>query len=188
MGKQHWPLVALSVAGLGVGFLAGWNMRAPVTVVQYRDRIRSFEGEAEHAGKADAHTTSTMRVAGPTIRVFSRTIRVPDGTIATETERHESGGTTDSKTVADVKIEYRDRERLVYRDRDVTRTEEAAQLPQWSASIQAGASIVEPLISLPKVSRGVLGFSIERRIAGPFTAGVWASSVGAAGVSIGARW
>lgn len=182
-----WSLIGLTVAALAVGFGSGWALKTSPTVVQYRDQETSLDKAAEREGSETAKTATIARIESPTVRIVTRTIRVPDGTITTETERNETGGTASTATTAEAHVEYRDRERIVYQDRETVRVEAAAP-PTWGVSVQAGASLTEPLISLPVVSRGVLGLTVERRLFGPINAGVWINSMGAGGVSLGARW
>jgi hypothetical protein len=181
---KHWQIASLALL---IGAAGGWALRGSQKVVEYRERVVSVEASRDSEGKSEQRTVNVTRIERPTVRVVTRTIRVPDGTITTEQERHETGGATDTKVEAEIRIEYRDREKLVYRDRQVERIERPA-LPTWGVSVQAGAALVEPLIVLPGVSRGLLGVTVERRLFGPVNAGVWVSSVGAGGVSVGARW
>lgn len=58
--------------------------------------------------------------------------------------------------------------------------------PAWRVALQAGASLREPAI--PLTGPLVLGVQVEHRIAGGVSAGVWANTVGAAGVSLSAEF
>lgn len=53
--------------------------------------------------------------------------------------------------------------------------------PDWRVGVLVGASLREPLV--PIAGPLVLGASVERRIVGPFTLGVWGLTSGAAGLS-----
>lgn len=53
--------------------------------------------------------------------------------------------------------------------------------PDWRVGALVGASLREPL--LPIAGPLVLGAHVERRIAGPFTMGLWFTTGGAAGLS-----
>lgn len=184
---SNWKEAAVYAVIGAAGFWLGTLATDGEPPSRSLDHSKSLDAIAEHQGKESTKAASITRIEAPTIKIVRRTIRVPDGTITTEEERNESGGLTNAQTTAESRIEYRDREKVVYKDRETVRIERPA-LPTWSLSLQAGASLVEPLVSLPAVSRSVLGLTVERRLFGPFNAGVWVNSVGAGGVSIGARW
>jgi hypothetical protein len=54
--------------------------------------------------------------------------------------------------------------------------------PQWRVGVDVGASLREPLV--PLYGPVVVGARVERWIAGPVWLGAWASTSGAAGVSV----
>lgn len=160
------------VAGVVVGLV--WE--EPETRVEervvYRDRV--VQGEARE--------TVVTRVESPTVRVVTRTVRVPGGATTTEEERTETGGVATSAGETVVRVEYRDRD--VERERIVERE----ALPTWRVSALAGASLREPLLEVPGASWAVLGASVERRVAGPVYVGAWATTAGVGGVSLGVTW
>lgn len=60
-----------------------------------------------------------------------------------------------------------------------------AARPQWSVTALAGASLGSPLHLIPGLPGPlVVGAQLERRILGPLSAGLWATSSGAGGVSV----
>lgn len=54
--------------------------------------------------------------------------------------------------------------------------------PDWRVGVLAGASLRDP--ALPLSGPLVLGVEVDRRIVGGVSAGVWANTVGAAGVAV----
>jgi hypothetical protein len=54
--------------------------------------------------------------------------------------------------------------------------------PSWRVAVLAGASLRAPL--LPLAGPLVLGAEVDYRLAGPLSAGLWASTSGAAGLSL----
>ena len=69
---------------------------------------------------------------------------------------------------------------------DTETSRDETRAPLWSFAIQAGASIPEPLLTLPGAPHAVVGISVDRKIWGQVRGGVWISSMGAAGVEV--RW
>lgn len=174
--------IAITAAALIVGVAAGWVTRGATPArVEYRDRVEFRDREV--GGQSSA--TTIARVEGPVIRIVSRETKAPDGTVTKTTEKTQSGGTKSTVAKVETKVEYRDR--TEYRDREVVRVA-PAPLPTWRVSVHGGATLVEPLISIPGAPRAVVGASLERRVAGPLWAGAWANTSGAAGLSVGVMW
>ena len=163
------------------GAVASVALRKPARV-EYRER------EVVKWREKEASTTNVAvtKTEGPSMRVQwrERVVTKPGGvTIVDRWHDHEDKGPTTTKA-EEQKIVVR--EVAVDKIRDVARIETRA--PTWDVSLMGGASAREPLVAVPGAPWAVLGLSVQRQIAGPFTAGAWVSSVGAAGVSIGMRW
>ena len=176
---RPWLLALLAfIGGAAIGTAA---FRRPARV-EYREKEVVKFREAE----TKAATVTVARVEGPTMRVEWREkiVKEPGGTVIVERwrEREDKGAVSTNASAATVEV----REVSVDKIRDVVRIETRA--PAWRLSLTPGVSMREPLISLPSASHAVLGVALERQIVGPFSAGVWASSVGAAGVIVGVAW
>lgn len=124
-------------------------------------------------------------------------VRAPDGTITSNT-RVEDKSTTDTRATDQVDTKKSEATTTVT-VREVTRIEERLRLverppPDWSASVLAGGAVpalwgAEPLSYAPALPRAlVLGATLERRVAGPISAGVWATSRLDAGVALRLTW
>lgn len=170
----HYGAVA---AALALAFLGG-RMSAPGPSVEVREKERIVYRDREQTN------TKIATVAAPAVRTvyLDRTITVPGGTVTIEKWR-------DVEHKGEVKTTAEEQTVLIREVdvvRDVVRIETRA--PTWGVSLMGGASVAEPWLTLPVASRAVVGVSVERHIVGPFSAGAWASSFGAGGVSLGARW
>lgn len=169
--RRRQLLVAGSVVlALAAAFSAG-RFTAPERVqvreverVEWRDRI--VEKRVEVAAAARVETRVVYRD-----RVITK-----DGTV-TEHEVERSGAVTETKTETKV-----DRAEEHEGKREVVREVRVEVRPDWRAAVLVGASVREPL--LPVAGPLVVGVEVDRRIIGGLSAGVWASTVGAAGVSL----
>jgi hypothetical protein len=176
---RSW-IIAL-IAFVGGAAVGATTFRRPARV-EYREKEAIKWREKESVASA----VSVARVEGPTVRVEwrERTVTEPGGTVIVERWREREDKGPVSTNLAATKIEVR--EVQVDKVRDVLRIE--TRTPTWRASLMPGVSMTEPLISLPSASRAVLGVAIERQIVGPFSAGIWASTSGAAGISAAVAW
>lgn len=163
------PWVALVVVGLAA-FFAG-RFSAPREVeerVEYRTEYRTKTVEVvrwKTAKAVDTRTTSTP-VLLPTLD-GGVVLAAATVTETRERERHEGGQETSTNTDGSSRAEEQ---------RKVT------QQPDWRLGAQVGASLRDPL--LPLAGPLVVGVSAERRIVGGVSAGLWANTVGAAGVGV----
>lgn len=170
VGLFSMALVLVAAAAFSAG-----RFSAPREVeerVEYRTEWRTKTVEVVRWRTARAVDTRT--VTTPVL------LAVPDGgtvlAASTTTESHTretSGGASDTSS----STQGADQQQL---SRKVT------QQPDWRLGAQVGASLRDPL--LPIVGPLVVGVSVERRIAGGISAGVWGSTAGAAGLSISAEF
>lgn len=158
-------LLAL-VAAFGAGRLS-----APLKVqtrdverVVFKDRV------------VEKIVTVTQAAKVETKIVYRDRVVTKDGTI-TEHEV-EKTGTAENVTKTDdaVKVATRAAE-----TDHQTETKTTLQ-PDWRVHLQVGASLRDPL--LPIAGPLVIGVQVDRRIIGGLSAGVWASTYGAAGLGV----
>lgn len=129
------------------------------------------------------------------VKVIRITEKAPDGTTRI-TETSEDKSKIASKTESQSKerqVETKIVEKLVYQDREVTKTVERSR-PQWALALQPGFDVAGALgrgdgYSLLPSSGSVLrhvviGASLERRILGPVSGGIWANTAGMGGVTL----
>ncbi len=129
------------------------------------------------------------------VHTTKKTVKAPDGTITTEVETTDKTK-TESKTETheqEKKVEVRVEERLVYKDRETIKTIERNR-PQWSLELQPGFDFGSAIgggarynlfpSSIGVLKHAIVGMSIERRIIGPFSGGIWANSAGMAGLTL----
>ena len=170
-------LIVMSLMVLAAGGVTGASFRRPGRV-EIREHERIVYKDREQTN------VKIATISAPVVRTvyLDRTITVPGGTVTIEKwrEREDKGEVKTSAEEQTVII------REVDKVRDVVRIETRA--PTWDVSLLAGASLREPLVAVPSASWAVVGASVQRQIVGPFTAGVWINSVGAAGVSAGMRF
>lgn len=163
-------MVAGVLAALAGAFVAG-RYTAPVQVqtrdierVVYRDRVV----EKIVATKAEAKTETKV--------VFRDRVITKEGEIREhEVERTASRDELAVK-VADSKTEERQVEKVIEHTSTVTLR------PDWRVAVLAGASLKPP--ALPLAGPLVVGLEVDRRLVGGLSAGVWASSSGAAGAAV----
>lgn len=165
-----WRRVAFTAAScvlVAIAAFSAGRFSAPVEIderVEYRTEWRTREVTRWRTARAvDTKTTST-----PVL------LPVPDGGVVlatattTETrEREHADGTATTDTSGNTAGSS-------------TRT--VTLRPDWRVGVQAGASLVAPAV--PLTGPLVIGVSVERRIVGGVSAGLWANTVGAAGASL----
>jgi hypothetical protein len=159
--------VGAAVLLFGGGMYAGSRV-APTRVqtrdverVVYRDRTVSVAVAAKTETRAETRHTVRTRVTRPDGTREERT----ETTRGVDVERREA--TASAQTV--------ERERLVYRDREV-KVERAR--PDWRAGALVGVDPFHPL------SGFVYGATVERRVLGPVWLGAWGLSSRAVGLSL----
>jgi hypothetical protein len=131
-----------------------------------------------------------------TVRVLTKNEKTGVVTVTTTTDdksKSESTSQIQDKTKSE---EKKTEDRVVYRDREVTKTIERAK-PQWSLAVMPGFefapafgmgaqpfNLLSPL-PLKHVMANVL---VERRLAGPLFIGAWASTHLDGGLSLRLEW
>lgn len=162
-------LTAAAAAALGISFAAGRYSRRPVTV----DRV--VTRDVVHTVTAEQHTASVaqvLTVEGPT-RVVWRKLDCPSGKPSEEIIEERGPVRTEAATqqAARTEVQTRDVEHVVEKVRMVPVRDDwhAAALVGWHGA-------------------PVYGASVDRRIAGPLTLGVAATTERAVYVTVGVRW
>ncbi len=181
--RYHKPVLAGAVICLCVGSYAiGRYATAPEVV--YQEKV--VEVEVEKVVEVEKIVEKKVYVASTQKRERRHTteVKAPDGTV-TKTETVDTGEKTDVKTTEDRATErVVEKEVVKYVDREV----QAARTnpPDWKATPLLGANL--PAIlgakAFDPLKQLSAGLNVERRIAGPFSAGVWGLSSGQVGVSV----
>lgn len=161
----------LAVVLVGVAAFSAGRFSAPREVeerVEYRTewKTKTVEVVKWRTAKSVASKTTTTPVL----------LAAPDGgvvlaaTTTIETREHETGsGGSESTSEAN-------------RNSSGETQRKVTQQPDWRIGAQVGASLRDPL--LPIAGPLVFGVTVDRRISGGVSAGLWGSTVGAAGVGV----
>lgn len=100
----------------------------------------------------------------------------PDGTTVDRSIEHE--GAREDSTATETSRRTEDRAE----QKDSERVSVTTSLPSWRIGAQVGASMRQPALVI--TGPLVVGVSVERRIVGGVSAGLWANTVGAGGASL----
>ena len=171
MSTRAKVFAVLGVLLLVAGAFSVGRFSAPLQVetkeiekVVYKDRVQVVEKIVEVKGKTETKIVYRDRVITKdgtvTEREVEKTATKEDTTKRSDGERwetHEGSGTRE--TVSTVTLR-----------------------PNWRVGLLAGASLREPFVQL--AGPLVLGASVEYRIVGGLSAGLWINTVGAAGLSL----
>lgn len=167
---RRWIKLALLALGLVVAAFSAGRFSAPE---QVRERIeyRSLAVEDITAGfkwgKASTRTRTVKRDVVTTITDAGTTI--VDKTI----EREGEGATENAEAT----------EKIARTESTEKIAEKITTLrPDWRIGVQIGASLRAPALHI--TGPLVLGASVERRIVGGVSLGLWANTVGAGGASV----
>lgn len=180
--------VALALVALA--YLAG-RRSAPAKVVT-RDVVRTEvqTRDVVHTQVVhDVQTVHDVQVQTRTVTV-TRWAKAPDGTVTVTQEARQDEQEDRHATKAAETKEQAARETDAHQVAQETRTVTVtAGRPQWSVTALAGASLGSPPRLIPGLPGPlVAGVVLERRILGPVSAGLWATSSGAGGVSVRLEW
>lgn len=162
-----WWARALALVALAVAAFSAGRFSTPIEVEErtdvrtvYRDRV--VEKRTEAAARVETRV------------VYRDRIVKPDGTkIEREIEKSGTAETVENKID---RVEERQAEKTI----EIVKRVEVR--PDWRVSVSAGASLREPLV--PIAGPLVIGLEVDRRIIGGVSAGVWASTQGAAGLAV----
>jgi hypothetical protein len=174
------------LALLALAYLAG-RRSAPAKVVT-RDVVRVETQTRDVVKTQVVHDVQTVHDTATQVRTVTvtRWAKAPDGSPVVTQETHqesatEAHATKAAETKATTAAEH-DARQVAQETRTVTVT---AERPQWSVTALAGASLGSPPRLVPGLPAPlVVGVALERRILGPLSAGLWATSSGAGGVSV----
>lgn len=178
--RRRW-LWTLAAAALGAAFLAG-RATAPQPIAARQDEATvAREATASQAARAAVETARTQQAAA----VRTRTVRVPvlldcpaGGTplVATKevtTTESASLATREGATATRASGSFEgSREAGAARSLEASRAERA-----WRAHLLAGARF-----GTGDAPRAIVGAALERRLAGPLSAGLWGAAELPAGV------
>lgn len=167
--RQRIAIALGAVLALGLAFSAG-RFTAP----------REVETRVDWRDLSTAELTRGMNFT----RTVTRTVYRDVVTVVTD-----AGTTITDRTIEREGDDTAARETLAAKRTDSstgTSSRTVTAQPAWRVALQAGASMREPAI--PLTGPLVLGVQVEHRIAGGVSAGVWANTVGAAGVVLSAEF
>lgn len=171
MTARQWiAVVGVVLVAAALGFSAG-RFLGPEKVetrIEYRDLT------VDELLKGVTFTKTVNRIVYRD--VVTTVVAYPDGGTATTTAdrsiEHEGSDTARTEDLAS--------RRSTTSEGSSSRT--VTLRPDWRVTGQVGASLVDPKLSI--AGPLVIGLGVEKRILGGVSAGVWANSVGAAGVSV----
>jgi hypothetical protein len=164
-----------------LGALAGTCSResaAPVRVelhetehVEQREQEseRKVEHQVADEKKVERRTVERTRIAHPD----GTTVEHQVETFNADTERHQETA----------RVEVREIERVVYRDREIEKKVELVPR-NWRAGALVGLDVSRASLVPPSPGPLVFGAHVERRIAGPVWVGAWGVTSGAVGLSL----
>jgi hypothetical protein len=161
---DHWKLAgACLFFGAVVGVYIGHGT-VPAKVIEKVVTVEVAKATTEEVTVIEEKAKMTIVV---------HTTWEPDGTVTRE-ERAEEEKVREIEVVREVETE-----RIVFKDRE--KVTEAAQ-PQWRVTLDLGMSPLAKKEGIPGLPGGIATIGGERRIAGPFWIGAWASSEVSGGI------
>lgn len=194
--KKLGLFVLVAVGLVGGGYAAG-RYASPEKVV-VTEKIKVVEKEVvvrvvETEKVLDAIKNVSQQKNIKTVKV---TEKKPDGTVTVREEKSDTSK-TDSQTKVKEEEKTKAAETIIKEvivEKEVTKTIERSR-PNWSLALQPGFDVAGALgygspYSLLPVSdnfllrHAILGVSVERRLLGPLSTGLWANSSGAGGITI----
>lgn len=181
MKAYHLQIAVIIGSALFLGAVAGRYASPAKVVVQ--EKVKTVEVEKQVVVVQEHVKVERVEVATESrhVRRQETTTRAPDGTTTTvKTEEEATDKSTTAVVVAEAKkdtfAETSKREATESKSKTVTESR-----PQWKASALAGVDLAT---ALHGELRPIYGGALERRVLGPFSAGVWALSNGTAGLSM----
>lgn len=158
-------LLALAGAFVGGRFSAPLQVQTIDTVkIEFLDREVVREVVREVKAKAETRI------------VYRDVVTTKEGTVTVHEVEKTDTKTDSVKTDEGVKVS--DRVATV----DSTHQQTVTLRPNWRVGLQVGASWPKPLLTI--AGPLVLGLSVDYRIVGGLTAGLWVNTYGAAGVGL----
>ena len=182
--SPRW-LIAVPIA-LALGLAIGRYSRSPNVVtrdvvrteVQYRDRVQT----------QIVHDVQTVHDVATQVRTVTVTkwAKAPDGSPVVTQETHaEQDRQAETKAQGHTQAQQQ-RETDVHQVTVETHVVEAR--PAWSASVLAGGRLGGRRLVDTLPAPLVVGVALERRILGPVSAGLWATSGMAGGLTVRVDW
>lgn len=167
--KSSWPW-ALALLFTAVGAFSAGRFSAPEQVREV-ERWKTLDLTTEDVTKGMTFAKTVDRTVWRNVV----TTTTDAGTVVVDRSVEHEGSTTNSTETSSSRTSEEHAGELA---REKTTTLQA----DWRIGVQVGASLVAP--KLPITGPLVIGASIERRIIGGVSAGLWANTVGAGGASV----
>ena len=173
---------AAGIAVLAATFLAGRYSRAPQVVT--RDVVKVQTVEVEKLKTVTVHDVAQAKSEEAKVRTVTVTKYrwLPGHVVEAEVVTTKQADTSARETREAHAGATQDVARDVRTTATETHTTEPAR-PAWSVSLMPGAQLAGAK-AIPLYGPLVLGASAEHRFIGPVSIGAWASTSGAAGISI----
>lgn len=191
--NKHWVyIVLIALALFGAGVAIGRFMLPPQTVVTEKVRevtktqvVTQTKTEVQVVKVHDAQTQSRVH------RTITEGIDPPGCRSKTTVEDINVDSVVHDNT-HDTRIQYVDRVVEKWQDRIVEKQTKTLSQPDWSMYAGAGVDVMYFLgqgqHGIPGLQGFVVQAGIDRRILGPFWAGVWANTEGVAGLNLRVTW
>ncbi|MHB1065627.1 MAG: hypothetical protein ACYC1Z_14260 [Georgenia sp.] len=168
--ERSWPWV-LALVLMGVGAFSAGRFSAPRQVeTREVEKLVFRDLTVEDLTKGMTFTKTVTKT------VWRNVETKPDGTVVDRSIEREGGTEASTTTEARRTTEEHTGER------ETEKTSTTTLQPSWRVGLQVGASLRPP--ALPITGPLVIGASVERRIVGGVSAGLWANTVGAGGASL----
>ena len=174
--KKYVPKLLVILLIFCGGILLGWQIKP--TEVKVEEKIKVVEVGKQVVVIEEKVRVEVVKVKD--VQIVERYRREkteekkPDGTIITrETEdRNIDSVLKEKETAVEVKVVEVEKQVIVEKEKEVYKKIDPV-LAQWHVGVLAGASI--GTTNFPTNTNVLLGAEVERRIAGPFWAGVFVS-------------
>ncbi len=171
---RKWGFL-LGPVGLACGIWIG-SCNGPERVIEKEKIVESKKTKEENKEKEVVVDKKEEKKDEVKIQWKERIVIVkPDGTRIEK----ESTKETDAKTEVKVETKIVEKEKIVYKDvivtKEVEKYKETINRKNWDVSVKVGLGVTDFKLSpqAPYLTPVILGVGVDRRVVGPFKAGLW---------------
>lgn len=179
-------IAALVAVAALLGAYGAGRETAPAKVVTH-DVVRVETQTRDVVHTQVVHDVQTVHDTATQVRTVTvtRWAKAPDGAPLVTQETHQEAERQTQRTSNETEKQnvssQHDAHQLTQETRTVTVT---AERPTWAVTALAGGQLGGPRLVPGLPAPLVVGAAVERRILGPLSAGLWATSSGAGGLSV----